>query len=373
MGETFSNSGVLTLSANYASISGQTVQRVQFFEGVPERNGTVTQLTEGSGTHAFTPTAGSHFYYALITQTNGLRLWSAPIWVDQSAGSPDTTPPVVTANVSGTSGTLTLSASATDNVGVTNVEFYVDDVLRGSDTTAPHSIAYNSTPLGNGPHVLSARAFDAAGNNATSSEVDFSINNVARIANFSASVSSLTASFTDASFDGGGAIASRSWNFGDGTSSTATNPSHTYAIAGVYTVTLTVTDDTGPTNTKTQTVNVGSNIAQTYTNTTDVAIVDNGTVTSSIVVSGRAGKAPSATPVEVNIVHTFTGDLKVDLIAPDGSVYVLHNRSGGGVDNILRTYSVNLSTETINGTWKLRVNDNASADVGYINSWSLTF
>lgn len=373
MGETFANSGVLTLSANYASSSGQTVQRVQFYEGVPGRNGTVTQLSEGNGTYAFTPSAGSHFYYALITQTNGLRLWSAPIWVDQTAGGADTTPPTVAASVSGTSGTLTLSATASDDVGVSNVEFYVDGVLRGSDNTAPYSIAYNSIPLGNGAHTLAARGFDAAGNNATSPEVVFSVNNVAPVANFSTSVSGLTANFTDASFDADGTIASRAWNFGDGTSSTATNPSHTYAIAGTYSVVLTATDDTGLTNAKTQSVNVGSNTAQTYSNTTDVAIADNATVASSIVVSGRAGNAPSATPIEVRIVHTFTGDLKVDLIAPDGSVYVLHNRSGGGVDNIFRTYSVNLSSETINGTWKLRVNDNASADTGYLDSWSLTF
>ena len=373
MGETFANSGVLTLSANYASTSGQTVQRVQFYEGVPGRNGTVTQLSEGNGTYAFTPSAGSHFYYALITQTNGLRLWSAPIWVDQTAGGPDTTPPAVSASVSGTSGTLTLSATATDDVAVTNVEFYVDGVLRGSDNNAPYSMAYNSIPLGNGFHTLAARAFDAVGNNATSPEVDFSVNNVAPVANFIASVSGLTANFTDASFDADGTVVSRAWNFGDGTNSTATNPSHTYATAGVYSVVLTATDDTGLTNTKTQPVNVGSNTAQTYSNTTDVTIVDNATVTSSILVSGRAGNAPSATPVEVRIVHTFTGDLMVDLIAPDGSVYVLHNRSGGGVDNIFRTYAVNLSTETINGTWKLRVNDNASADTGYLDSWSLTF
>ncbi len=373
MGETFSNSGLLTLSANYASTSGQTVQRVQFFEGVPERNGTVTQLTEGNGTHAFTPSVGQHFYYALVTQANGLRLWSAPIWVEQTAGGPDTTPPAVSASVSGTSGTITLAASATDNVGVTDVEFYIDNVLRGSDNTAPYSIAYNSNALVNGTHNLTAKAFDGAGNTATSAAVSFAVNNIAPIANFSASVSGLTAAFTDSSTDADGTIASRSWNFGDGTSATDTNPSHTYATAGTYTVTLTVTDDTGLTNTKTQTVNVGSSTVQTYSNTTDVAIADNATVTSSIVVSGRAGKAPSATPVEVNIVHTYIGDLKVDLIAPDGSVYVLHNRSGGGTDNIVRTYSVNLSTETINGTWKLRVNDNASADVGYIDSWTLTF
>ncbi|MFD0738949.1 proprotein convertase P-domain-containing protein [Lysobacter koreensis] len=112
---------------------------------------------------------------------------------------------------------------------------------------------------------------------------------------------------------------------------------------------------------------------QTYSNGTDVAIADNATVESPITVSGRSGNAPSNTAVAVNIVHTYKGDLKVDLVAPDGSVYVLHNRSGGSADNINQTYTVNLATEALNGTWKLRVNDNASADTGYINSWSITF
>ncbi len=113
--------------------------------------------------------------------------------------------------------------------------------------------------------------------------------------------------------------------------------------------------------------------AQTYTNGTNVNIADNSTVTSSISVSGRSGNAPSATPVNVNIVHTYKGDLKVDLLAPDGSVYVLHNRSGGSADNINATYNVNLATEALNGTWRLQVNDNANGDTGYIDSWSLTF
>ncbi|WP_229792458.1 M4 family metallopeptidase [Cognatilysobacter bugurensis] len=112
---------------------------------------------------------------------------------------------------------------------------------------------------------------------------------------------------------------------------------------------------------------------QTYTNGADYAIRDNSTVESPISVSGRSGYGSSSTPVAVNIVHTYIGDLKVDLVAPDGSVYVLHNRSGGSADNINTTYSVNLSTELLNGTWKLRVNDNYSADTGYINSWSVTF
>ena len=53
--------------------------------------------------------------------------------------------------------------------------------------------------------------------------------------------------FTDTSADSDGTIASRSWNFGDSTTSTATNPSKTYAAAGTYTVTLTVTDNSGAT------------------------------------------------------------------------------------------------------------------------------
>ena len=112
---------------------------------------------------------------------------------------------------------------------------------------------------------------------------------------------------------------------------------------------------------------------QTYTNSADYTISDNTTVESPITVSGRTGNGSATTPVAVNIVHTYKGDLKVDLIAPDGSLYVLHNRTGAGTDNIIQTFTVNLSSEPLNGTWKLRVNDNAGGDVGYINSWSVTF
>ena len=111
----------------------------------------------------------------------------------------------------------------------------------------------------------------------------------------------------------------------------------------------------------------------TYTNTADYAISDNVTTDSPITVSGRTGNAPSNASVTVAIVHTYQGDLKVDLVAPDGSLYNIHNRTGAGTDNINKTVTLNLSTELLNGTWKLRVNDNAAGDVGYINSWSVTF
>jgi tetratricopeptide (TPR) repeat protein len=66
--------------------------------------------------------------------------------------------------------------------------------------------------------------------------------------------------------------------------------------------------------------------------------------------------------------------LKIDLLAPDGSVYALKASSGSdSADNVVATYTVNLSTEALNGAWKLRVQDVAAGDVGTLNSWSITF
>jgi secreted trypsin-like serine protease len=111
---------------------------------------------------------------------------------------------------------------------------------------------------------------------------------------------------------------------------------------------------------------------QPVTNGNDVAIPDLSTVESAITISGCSGTASSASTVEVHIVHTYIGDLVVSLIAPDGSSYTLQNRSGGSADNINRTYTVNLSSEARNGTWRLRVRDAAAQDVGRIDSWTLT-
>ncbi|MFE9629939.1 S8 family serine peptidase [Streptomyces sp. NPDC006463] len=110
-----------------------------------------------------------------------------------------------------------------------------------------------------------------------------------------------------------------------------------------------------------------------FENLGDFAIADNATVESPITVSGVTGNAPATLKVGVNIVHTYIGDLKVDLVAPDGTVYTVHNRAGGSTDNINTVYTVNASSEVAVGTWKLRVNDNAGGDIGKIDSWNLTF
>ncbi|MEV5438003.1 M4 family metallopeptidase [Streptomyces sp. NPDC052682] len=128
-------------------------------------------------------------------------------------------------------------------------------------------------------------------------------------------------------------------------------------------------------------VNVGSRSGggggggTSFENTADVSIPDNGAaVTSSVTVSGRSGNAPANLQVSVDIVHTWRGDLVIDLLAPDGTAYRLKNfSSSDSADNVKETYTVDASSEVADGTWKLRVQDQAAQDTGYINGWKLTF
>ncbi|QIK65377.1 PKD domain-containing protein [Nocardioides sp. HDW12B] len=97
-------------------------------------------------------------------------------------------------------------------------------------------------------------------------------------ADFTAAIEDLEVQFTDGSDDPDGTIASRSWSFGDGSTSTATNPTHTYSAAGKYVVELTVTDDRGDSDTvsKEVTVTVPVNEPPTagFTTTVDGLSID---------------------------------------------------------------------------------------------------
>ncbi len=177
MGSRINNTGPLNLNIGFANTNGKTVSKVEVWQGVPGRNGTMTVLTN-SATYSFTPDDGMHVYYAKLTQNDGKILWSAPIWVNQGAATNgDTTPPTVSASETGTSGTITLSATASDDVGVTKVEFWVDGALKGTSTAAPYTMTLDSTTLPNGSHSLVAKAFDAAANSTASTPVAFTVTN----------------------------------------------------------------------------------------------------------------------------------------------------------------------------------------------------
>ena len=85
----------------------------------------------------------------------------------------DTTAPTVSltapANGATVSGTINVTATASDNVGVVGVQFLLDgNNLGAEDTTAPYSVSWNTSTATNGAHVLTARARDAADNSTTS-------------------------------------------------------------------------------------------------------------------------------------------------------------------------------------------------------------
>ncbi|MGV9690035.1 S8 family peptidase [Streptomyces sp. NPDC003444] len=111
-----------------------------------------------------------------------------------------------------------------------------------------------------------------------------------------------------------------------------------------------------------------------FENTDDYRILDGATVESPITVTGITGNAPANLSVTVDIRHTYRGDVKVELIAPDGGVFVLKNYNQyDNAPDIQGTVTVNASSKTANGTWKLRATDNWINDTGYINAWSLQF
>ncbi|MEQ4305523.1 S8 family serine peptidase [Plantactinospora sp. B6F1] len=142
------------------------------------------------------------------------------------------------------------------------------------------------------------------------------------------------------------------------------------AVPGSYRLTIT---GTGPYATRVApyTLTVTNPAGCTGTNSADVEIPDMSSVESGVTITGCPGRASASSTVRVRILHTYRGDLVVHLVAPDGSAYLLHNRTGGGADNIDQTFRVNLSSETASGRWRLRVQDMAYADVGWIDTWTL--
>ena len=128
---------------------------------------------------------GSHTLTAKAFDAANNQTTSAPVGVtvNNAPPPPDTTPPTVsiTSPAAGAtvSGTITISATASDNVGVTKVDFLVDGALLSTDTTAPYSAPWNTTTATNGSHTLSARAFDAANNQTTSAPVGVTVSNTA--------------------------------------------------------------------------------------------------------------------------------------------------------------------------------------------------
>lgn len=154
------------------------VAKVEFYDG----NTNLGEDVSPPYTLSWTPTTtGAHSLTARATDNLGLLATSAAVGVTINAPSGDTQPPVVSsvapANLAtGLAGTLAVTAAVTDNVGVTSVEFQVDGAQVGSIlTVAPYSVNVDSNAYASGQHVLRVRASDAAGNTSawTTATVEF--------------------------------------------------------------------------------------------------------------------------------------------------------------------------------------------------------
>ncbi|MEV6243461.1 S8 family serine peptidase [Lentzea sp. NPDC051838] len=107
------------------------------------------------------------------------------------------------------------------------------------------------------------------------------------------------------------------------------------------------------------------------TNENDVQIPDAGEyVGTAIRYAGCKGNAPKATKVEVTIKHSAQSDVRIELAGPSGRTYLL--KANGAGTKFQPYYTVDLSSETKNGTWQLLVRDRSEGDVGTVESWAIT-
>ena len=91
--------------------------------------------------------------------------------------TPPTTQITAPANNASLSGTVTVTATASDNVGVTSIQIYVDGMLLSSGTSSPFNYSWNTTTIGNGSHTIYSKAYDAAGNSGTSATITVTVSN----------------------------------------------------------------------------------------------------------------------------------------------------------------------------------------------------
>ena len=198
-----------------------------------------------------------------LTRTTGEWWYKDGVWTNYNPE--DLVPPTVAITnptAGAVSGTVNITANATDNVGVSKVEFYLGTVKLGEDTTSPYSYSWNTNTSCDGTRALTAKAFDVAGNTTTSSVVNVTLANpnLPPIANAGADFTAVAGVSTSlngsASRDQDCQIVTYSWSNG----LTGATPATIFNTVGTYTITLTVTDNEGATATDSVVVTV---VAQT--------------------------------------------------------------------------------------------------------------
>jgi len=167
----------INIAANANDADG-TVAKVEFFNGTTLLNSDVTSPYSFVWTNV---AVGSYTITAKATDNAGAVTTSSPVSVTVTSAS-DTQAPTVSITAPANSTTynapasISIAANASDNVGVTKVEFYNGTTLLNSDATAPYSFPW--TNVAAGTYSITAKAYDAAGNTKTSTPVSVTVNTV---------------------------------------------------------------------------------------------------------------------------------------------------------------------------------------------------
>ena len=177
--------------------------------------------------------------------------------------------------------------------------------------------------------------------------------------------------------------------------STTTNPDGTYLIEGMYANTYTVTATLAGYGSSPQMVVVGDGEAVTgidfglspiltfnYCDQPALSVPDNVPAGVSTQLLVTDGDVLVDVNVDIDMTHTWKGDLIVELTSPAGTTVRLHNRTGSSTDNIITNYDLVTATdgpgsmtdfdgENPVGLWTLFISDNAGGDTGTLNEWCL--
>ena len=173
---TVTAAGSITLTATASDDRG--VARVEFYDG-SALLGTDTSSPYTRSVALTQANNGTHIYSAKAYDTINQVTTSATVTVTVSIGSADL-PPTVSLASSATSvtaaGSITLTATAADDKGVSKVEFYEGTTLLGTDTSSPFTLAVTFAQANNGTHTYTARAYDTTNQTATSAGVSVAVN-----------------------------------------------------------------------------------------------------------------------------------------------------------------------------------------------------
>ncbi|GAA4356484.1 S8 family serine peptidase [Kangiella marina] len=160
---------------------------------------------------------------------------------------------------------------------------------------------------------------------------------------------------------------------GPGGTTAMTVDTNSSAAPGNYTITVTAEDGSLSKSTDvTLKVMPAGTLTNNYSNNQAVAIPDNNATGVSSTITVADDITITNVVTNVNIDHTYIGDLIVSLTSPAGTTEIMHERAGGNTDNIVASFDMSkFEFENAQGDWILNVSDNAGADTGTLNNWSI--